>query len=207
MAARVNTSTYAILGVLSLGPHSGYDVKKLVERSIAHFWSESFGQIYPVLQRLEREGLAARRSERQKGKPDRQVYSITPRGSAALADWLGQPIRRETYRSELLLKLFLGGRLSPEDNIRHVQQFRAEQGQLLLAYADIERRLRHEHARHPDLPYWLMTLRYGRCRATALAGWADETLRALSRFKPRGSRRRAVPAGPPPGPPSGRRGR
>jgi len=39
-----STSSFAILGVLSLGAMSGYDVKKLIERSIAHFWNESYGQ-------------------------------------------------------------------------------------------------------------------------------------------------------------------
>ena len=51
---RANTSRHAILGVLGFCPMSGYDVKKLIERSIAHFWNESYGQIYPILNRLKR---------------------------------------------------------------------------------------------------------------------------------------------------------
>src|SRR5260370_28739340 len=88
---RANTSRYAILGGLSLGPRSGYDVKKLIEASIAHFWSESYGQIYPILNRLAAEGLAARRREKQRGKPDRHVYSLTPRGREELQPWLRPP--------------------------------------------------------------------------------------------------------------------
>ena len=191
MEGRVNTSRYAILGMLSLGPQSGYDIKKLVERSIAHFWNESFGQIYPILRRLETDGLAVRRSERQDGKPDRQVYSLTPKGLAELQQWLVLPARQEGFRSELLLKLFLGGRVPVEESIRQVQQFKARQAQLLRTYADVERRLRREHARHPDLPYWLMTLRYGHRRAAPLVRWSDETLRALERLRRRRSRAKA----------------
>jgi hypothetical protein len=44
---RATTSRYALLGMLSLGPGSGYDLKKRIEGSLAHFWSESYGQIYP----------------------------------------------------------------------------------------------------------------------------------------------------------------
>jgi len=102
----------------------------------------------------------------------------------ALTDWLRHPPRRETYRSEMLLKLFLGGRLSPGEIRGHVQQFKEEQTQLLLGYADIERRLRREEAQQPHLPYWMMTLRYGQRRAAALTAWADETLRALGRVRP-----------------------
>jgi hypothetical protein len=31
----------------------------------------------------------------------------------------------------------------------------------------------------PDLPYWLMTLRYGESEARSLIGWCDETLSTL----------------------------
>src|SRR2546428_11912841 len=90
-AGRANTSRYAILGVLSRRPMSGYDVKKLIDRSIAHFWSESYGQIYPILNRLAAEGLAERRRERQRGQPGRHVYSLTSEGRAGLLPWLAPP--------------------------------------------------------------------------------------------------------------------
>src|SRR2546422_3368909 len=106
-ARRANTSRYAILGVLSRRPMSGYDVKKLIERSIAHFWSESYGQIYPILNRLAAEGLAERRRERQRGKPDRHVYSLTSKGRAELLRGLALPPRLQPLRSQVLLKLFL----------------------------------------------------------------------------------------------------
>ena len=38
-------SKYAILGMLSIEPMSGYDIKKEVEKSISNFWTESYGQI------------------------------------------------------------------------------------------------------------------------------------------------------------------
>lgn len=101
------------------------------------------------------------------------------------------PARPDGFRSELLLKLFMGGRIPIDDNIRQVQQFKAGQAELLPTYADVERRLRRERARHPDLRYWPMTLRYGVRRATALVRWSDETLRALEGLRrgPRSRRR------------------
>ena len=50
--ARMNKSRFALLGLLSLGAMSGYDLRKLFEQSLIHFWSESFGQIYPMLRSL-----------------------------------------------------------------------------------------------------------------------------------------------------------
>lgn len=61
--ARQNKSQYALLGMLTLGEMSGYDIKKLFDTSLRNFWGESFGQIYPILRRLVREGLATVQEE------------------------------------------------------------------------------------------------------------------------------------------------
>src|SRR2546428_10589522 len=127
MARKAGTTEYAVLGMLALGPGSGYDLKKRIEGSIAHFWSESYGQIYPILGHLASQGLVERRLERQKGKPDRQVYSITAEGQERLRAWLTAPARDESLPSELLLKLFFGRRRPPEESMPHPERVRAEQ--------------------------------------------------------------------------------
>ena len=45
-----------ILGLLSVRPMSGYDMKRFVDHSTRFFWAASYGQIYPVLRRLESDG-------------------------------------------------------------------------------------------------------------------------------------------------------
>jgi len=177
---RGRTTSHALLGMLSLGPGSGYDLKKRIEGSIAHFWSESYGQIYPMLGQLAEEGLAERSRERQDGKPDRQVYAITPRGREELARWLEAPARREGFRSELLLKLFLGGRAGVETTVGHVEEFQRHQQALLEQYAAVRKGLRDSS--HPDRAYWLITLSFGEHRCRALLQWCDETLRTLRRL-------------------------
>ena len=188
-----NTTRFALLGLLSLRPCSGYDLKKLVEGSIAHFWSESYGQIYPTLRRLEAERLARRRTEAKRGRPDRQVYALTPAGRRELGRWLALPARFEPPRSELLLRLFFGGRASLEASRRQVEAFRALHQHLLQRYHQVERDLRARHARHPDLGWWLITLSFGRYRSLAFLNWCQETLRLLERR--RAKERRATPRG------------
>jgi PadR family transcriptional regulator AphA len=185
---RGRTTPHALLGMLSVGPGSGYDLKKRIEGSIAHFWSESYGQIYPMLAQLAEEGLAERTHERQQGKPDRQVYALTPSGREELAQWLATPAKHEGFRSELLLKLFLGGRAGVEVNVRHVEEFQRWQRALLDRYAAVRKGLRE--SAHPDQPYWLITLSFGEHRCRALLQWCDETLRTLRRL---GRRRAARP--------------
>jgi PadR family transcriptional regulator, regulatory protein AphA len=190
MAAKPNTSRYAVLGVLSLGPMTGYDIKKVIEGSIAHFWSESYGQIYPILKSLAAEGLAEPRTERQRGKPDRRVHSLTTKGREELRRWLAIPARAETFRSELLLKLFLGGAADVVASIRQVEHFRAHQQALQRTYGELERRLRRDMASHPELPFWLITLGFGQHRNGALLAWSDQTLKTLARLRTRRRARR-----------------
>ena len=56
MAARRKTR-FAILGLLSWKPMSGYDIKKLIEMGLQYFWQESYEQLYPTLEALVAEGL------------------------------------------------------------------------------------------------------------------------------------------------------
>ena len=53
--AKINKTKYAILGVLSQMSGSGYDIKKCCDTSIAYFWNENYGHIYPVLKKMEEE--------------------------------------------------------------------------------------------------------------------------------------------------------
>lgn len=184
---RGRTTSHALLGMLSLGPGSGYDLKKRIEGSVAHFWSESYGQIYPMLNQLAEEGLAERTHERQQGKPDRQVYALTPSGREELARWLATPTKHEGFRSELLLKLFLGAHAGGEANVRHVEEFQRRQRALLERYTAVRRSLRGSS--HPDHPYWLITLSFGEHRCRALLQWCDETLRTLRRLRRRSQAR------------------
>ncbi len=187
---RDSTTKYAVLGLLTMGPRSGYDLKKLIEGSVAHFWSESYGQLYPILARLAAAGLVRRRTERQRARPDRHVYALTPAGRRELEGWLAAPVRTEGFRSELLLKLFLGRAAGLETTRGHVERYRQRQRELAQTYDAIRARLRADHGRHPELPYWLLTLSYGRHRAQALSRWCDETLRTLDRLRrPRAAKR------------------
>jgi PadR family transcriptional regulator AphA len=189
-APRESTSRFAILGVLGFGAMSGYDVKKLIERSVKHFWNESYGQIYPVLNRLAAEGLAGRRREKQRGKPDRYIYSLTDKGRQELARWLGVPARQEPSRNELLLKLFLGAEGPVGDSIAQLEHYASSQRARLEMYVGIERSLRKELAGHPQLPFSLVTLHCGQHRCRAMLAWCAESIRALKKLEGHGKRRR-----------------
>ena len=178
--AKENKSRYALLGILSICPGSGYDIKKFMEQSTGNFWNESYGQIYPILKQLVDEGLATSHTEKQGGKPERYVYTLTDKGLQALQAWLTEPIDYVVERNELLLKLFFGRQASVAGNIEHVQQFRVLQEQLLRKYRGIEAHLQANCADNSDQCYSLMTVRYGIHRCQALLTWCDETIATLN---------------------------
>ena len=175
----------ALLGLLSLGPMSGYDIRQLIPRSIGHFWSESYGQIYPGLKRLAAAGLVEKKTERQKGRPDRHLYSLTAEGRSQLKAWLKLPVATEVPRSELLLKLFFGAHVSASVSREHVMEFMESHQKALKVYAATAKALRKEEAGDPQLPYWLMTLNMGRHRSAAMVKWCRETLVELEQIERR----------------------
>ena len=176
-------SKYAILGMLSIRPMSGYDIKKEIQESISNFWTESYGQIYPVLKSLVTEKLVTKTVQRGAGKPDRHVYSLTAAGRKELQAWLAEGSTPKVERNELLLKLFFGEEVKVSVNIRHVEQFRKLQLESLEKYKWIEKEIRATNpADDPNMPYWLMTVRYGQHVRRALLDWCDETLAKLNKM-------------------------
>ena len=178
-----NKSKYAIMGILSMDPMSGYDIKKRFEKSLSYFWSESYGQIYPILKNLAKQGLATRSIQKQTGKPDRHIYELTDKGRKAVKEWMIQPVGRLIGRHEILLKLFFGHQVSLEDNIRQVEHFRELQSQKLKELKASKEMLKADGEDNANLTYWLMTLRYGQHVNRAYLRWCDETLTELRRME------------------------
>jgi DNA-binding PadR family transcriptional regulator len=147
----------ALLGLLSWKPMSGYDIKRLVEAGLSHFWSESYGQIYPVLNRLVEDGLATCSVDAASGR-GRKVYRITVAGRRAFKRWLrhaGQPPR---LRDELKLKFFLTSRSDPSESIRLLEEYGEQQREHLAWLRESEVLL--EKALHDgELPHDLLELR------------------------------------------------
>jgi len=50
--ARGRQTELAVLGALSVQPMTGYAVREEIRQLLGHFWSESYGQIYPALAEL-----------------------------------------------------------------------------------------------------------------------------------------------------------
>ena len=176
----MSQTKFAILGMLTAGPLSGYDLKKTTERKLAHFWHESYGNLYPRLAELEAARLVSSKRERRPGRPDATVYTLTPRGWEEFREWMSLPAAPERVRSELLLKVFFGAHAPVEESVRQIEAYHEQQQELRATFASIEELLRGEESGAPDTPYRLLILRRGQLVTEARLRWCREALRSLA---------------------------
>jgi PadR family transcriptional regulator AphA len=99
---------FALLGLLTIQPSSGYDLKRTITRSTYFIWNATGPQIYNTLHNLREEGYITSKALAQKGKPDKEIHSVTASGRAALKKFMSKPIRASVTRDEVLLRIFFG---------------------------------------------------------------------------------------------------
>jgi len=110
----------AILGFLSDGPATGYELKtRCFDGAPRLFWTADQAQVYRTLDRLQRAGLVRATRRRQQTRPDRKVYELTDSGRSAVRTWLSTPHRVPDYRDPFLLQLYLATDV-PDDALAHV---------------------------------------------------------------------------------------
>jgi DNA-binding PadR family transcriptional regulator len=158
---------------------SGYDMKKLVDYALSHFWNVSYGRLYPTLKELEADGLVSSLTQKQRGKPDRIVYTITDRGRQALEEWLSEPSGPARVRNEMLLKLFFGHNVTVESSIAQLEAHREANEKLLASYSRYERMVHEETEESRQQKYFLLTIRNGVLMAEARIKWCNEAIETL----------------------------
>ena len=177
----VNKTKYAILGILSFGPRSGYDIKRVVDQSLHFFWRENFGHIYPILARLEQEGLIVKSTAEPGNYPARNVYTLTEAGRSDFLAWLREAPEESPVRNEMLLKLFFGRQTDPQVVEAMILAEKKKNEGLLAAYDAIARRI--SARKSEDYDFWNFTLQFGVRKSEMIVSWCDETLRHLNESK------------------------
>jgi DNA-binding PadR family transcriptional regulator len=155
---------------------TGYAVREAIRDVLGHFWSESFGQIYPTLANLHREGILERSDGERAGS---STYALSPTGQERLMSLLRQPDKPPPPRNGLMLRLFFGHALGPDPCRALIQQAKADAQQQLQAYQGIRAELAAEDQYAVHRPYWLLTVSAGEHNARAAIAWADESLTML----------------------------
>jgi len=171
---------YLILGLLAEGPATGYDIRRITALRYRFFWSESYGQIYPGLRRLAKEGFVRLIESENEGR-GRRLYEITDAGRSALSTWIASPAGPDIVRSQALLKLYFIGE-GPEGALRDRLVELRDDARLSLSLLEAAKRellsIADPQGGHANA---LRTVRLGIATNEARLKWAENELRDIER--------------------------
>jgi len=172
---------FALLGLLAVEPASGYDLKRAIDRSTYFIWNATGPQIYNTLHKLREEGYVTSKAQAQTGKPDKQIHTITPKGRAALQDYVSEPVRASVTRDEVLLRIFFGNFADKKTIRRELESYldRIRQERTYLeetkARIDAHPGRRHEARRFQLLSMQLKVAQYRAMEQELTSFLADES--------------------------------
>jgi DNA-binding PadR family transcriptional regulator len=174
-----NNAKYVLLGLLSHNPMTGYDIKKAVANRMSYFWDISYGQIYPTLRQLQKNGLITQQVEINQKGPNRKVYTITDQGTKELQTWLAKPAKKEVHKYEFLLKLIFGDQAYPELNQKHVEEFKARNQKILQTMTLFEESIKPILNQSESHFHVYLTITLGKAISQASVEWADNASKML----------------------------
>ena len=176
---------HGILGLINNGDKTGYEIMTVFRVSLKHFWTAQTSQIYRELQTMEKAGWISQRSVAQTGKPDKNVFSITPAGHEELLRWLRDNNLPSGIRNPFLMKTFFMGELPMEENLAFFRAFQGasvfpDEGKQASAKAD----LYQQAIKHPEKAiYWKLTIEFGRMYEKMQREWCEYCIRELEAFQ------------------------
>jgi PadR family transcriptional regulator, regulatory protein AphA len=176
---RKSRTRNAVLGVLSYGPSTGYEIRKLLSDTTSHFWKESYGQIYPTLEELRTEGLIEMVEHETTGRETRR-FAILPEGEAELRGWIRSPeVQLKPGRNELLLKLFFARSTDASYLIPQVEAYRRMVRELHEAYRGFTGDAQSDEIPTDARVLIGTTIDFGIAAAEMQAQWCERTIAAL----------------------------
>ncbi len=173
---------HGILGLLNYHQMTGYEIMIVFRDSLRFFWSAQTSQIYRELQTLETKGWVDKTPVPQQGRPDKNIYTITPEGYGELLRWLAGGEPELSSHSHILMKVFFLGEQSREENIRYFEGLREYCG-IILQSLDAAQGHIGEYRALIDDPgkalYWGMTVDFGRRNMRMYMDWAQSCIEQL----------------------------
>lgn len=171
---------YVILGLLSHEALTGYEIKKRIDTALSHFWGASYGSIYPTLKELVVQSLATK-EETHTGGRKRLIYTITPAGTAYLAQWMKESVEKDELRYETLLKLFFGKEAGAAQTLLHIGAFRKKTEEKLAYLLTAQQRLEQAPGSDTTHDYYLLTVKFGIASYRAYLDWCSDAAQILKK--------------------------
>ena len=173
MAPELSPTSYAILGLLDLRPWTTYELAQQMDRALGLFWPRARSKLYEEPKKLVAHGLAIASSE-MVGKRPRTVYTITPEGRRALAEWVPAPGDGPVLEYADLVKVFFAEHGSKDDLLAVIERARAWCEDRARLGVGIARGYLNGEGPFPERLAWIILVgQFLDDFNTLVAGWAD----------------------------------
>jgi len=136
-----------ILGELMEEPQSGYFLRNALQVSLGHHRKVSYGVIYPLLEKLEKDGLVEVTSVGSDGK-NKKVATITEKGKKRFFELMKMPVPNGAHNADIyIIKLDVMQHLTLDEQIQLLDQFYHEQNDIIEDTQDILEKLAVEKSK------------------------------------------------------------
>jgi PadR family transcriptional regulator, regulatory protein AphA len=179
VAVELLSLDHAILGFLNYQPFSGYDLKKIFDATVQHFWPAEQSQIYRTLTRLTEQGCVEMEKVDQSDRPDRKVYHITKAGRQELTRWLMAPPPMTVARRAALVQVFFLGQLTDKEALDKFESFAVMMRGILKVYDQSPEKIdmcATQIGTPREMYFWLSTLDPGKRTMRANLEWAESVI-------------------------------
>jgi DNA-binding PadR family transcriptional regulator len=173
---------------------TGYNLKKLFDKTLNNVWAASLSQIYRELTFLEKDALVTSEVHEQNDRPDRKVYTITDNGKQLFQSWLMQSPEAfvSPKRDEFMLRMFFGAGMGAGHAKEQLEQFALDRKR---AMEEMEKDMLKFRNRPADLLggsgiseqekiYVRFIVKRALMTNRLLIGWAEECMKELEDSKP-----------------------
>lgn len=180
-----------VLGELMTGPHHGYRLYEIIQRILGPFQRLSWGTLYPLIRRLEQQGLLVS----EMGQPpapvsegrgsQRKAYHITTKGRERFFSLMLEPGEySRDYAEVFTIKLSKFALLSPTQQLVILQQRRDYLSALRDYYAHGINRLQTNTAiSKEEMPYLLQIPDYHIHKCDAELEWIKKKIASIAEGK------------------------
>ena len=174
--------SYGILGFLTYGSMTGYDLAKSFASSLQFFWHAQTSQVYLELGKLEEKGFVKSERVLQTEKPNKRLYTITDKGRAEFLGWLcgqNEDISKGS-KNIFLMKVFFSGSRPTDQSAAMFRQFAEHCRERLKAMEEIPVRIEKSGASQPEEAlFWAFTADYGTRYLNMCIDWAEACIEKL----------------------------
>ncbi|WP_315071591.1 PadR family transcriptional regulator [uncultured Clostridium sp.] len=136
-----------ILGELMEEPQSGYDLRYALQVSLGRHRKASYGVIYPLLEKLEKDGFVEITTVGSDGK-NKKIATITEKGKERFFKLMKMPVPSSAHNADIyLIKLDVMQHLALNEQIQLLEQFYQEQKDIIEDAQDALQKLAKENSK------------------------------------------------------------